>query len=196
MTFRIPRVLQKSYYFTCVAVGLFMLFGAGKVVFSASYENIPLPVAVFLGIFLAIWFGGVCFLVLYYGITALETIELDRDEIRVCIGRFVLRRIPVGSIKTVGLSVLYGKGDHVLEVLLVLSPKTPEELSIKGRRRLEKAHVRRRMLREGIDPEGDHAAAKAYLFGHFMRAALWIQNSEQAQAALRTYLPNAVFICK
>ena len=127
------------------------------------------------------------------GLCALHTIEMDRNEIRVCMGSVVLRRIPKEQIKTVGVSVLFGRGNkNPNMVLLVLSSKTVEELNEKGKKRLEKSFVAERMFQMGVLPEGNYAGARAYLFEHFVGAPLWLEDSVEAREMLRKYFTTTV----
>ncbi len=191
---RIPRVTEKPYYLLFSAVALFMGISAGKNILPASYDNVPMVILPFLFAFIGVWFGFVIYMFLF-GLSALQTLEMDRDEIRVRMGPVVIRRIPTDRIKTVGLNVMFNRANTEPSVfLLALSSRTPEELNEKGLRKLQKPQIKKRMLRAGVIPEGKYAGAKACLFERFPGLMLWVEDSEEARRLLKKNLTTTVFL--
>lgn len=191
---KMPRVNSKSHFLLFGAFAVFAGVFVGKDILPASYDNVPAVILPFLIAFLVAWFGFILF-AFFHGLTALQTVSMNRDEIRVCIGPVVVRRITTDRIKTVGLSVEFGRGDVSPSMFyLVLSGKLPEELNEKGIRKLNKSYHCQKMGRAGVAPDGKYAAAKAYLFDNYLGAALWIEDSEEARQMLKKNLTTAVFL--
>ena len=191
---RIPRVKEKAYYLLFSTVALFMGISVGKNILPASYDNVPVVILPFLVAFIGVWFGFVIYMFLY-GLSALQTLEMDRDEIRIRMGPLVIRRIPTDRIKTVGLYVTFNRANTEPSMfMLALSLRTPEELNEKGQRKLRNSQIKKRMLRAGIIPEGKYAGAKACLFERFPGLMLWVEDSEEARQLLKQNLTTTVFL--
>ena len=191
---RFPRVKNKGYFLLFSVMALIMALLPGDDLFHFSWGNTPEFMKVFIVTFLCLWYGFLVFLFLF-GLTGFQSVELSQDEIRICMGPLVLRRIPTVRIKTVGQGVVYGKRSRSPQLfLLILSSKTTETLNEKGMKRLKNKDICSRMRQCGVYPEGTYAGARAYLFEQFAGFTLWIEDSDKVCTALRKYLTTTVFI--
>ena len=195
---KLPRVVNKGFYLAFAGFAGCMLVMAVKGLWDTSFEDTP-PWAMVLSItFLATWFFIVARFVLS-GLVALETIELERDEIRVCLGPIVLRRIHAEQVKTVGIGVIRSKdkdqyGLYKGTVYLVLSKHSPETLNDKGKRFLHSSETARLMQVFPVKLDGFYAAAKAYLLNHVFHSLLWVEYTYEMEKALRTHITTAIFL--
>ena len=115
---RFPRYRHKEFGLLFSAFAVFMIINAAKRMFPLDLGDGPLGSKIFIVVFLTCWYGLLVAFVLY-GLTWLQTIEIDREEIRICFGRFVVRRIPIRQVRSVGMSVQYGKrGISMWELVL------------------------------------------------------------------------------
>lgn len=134
-----------------------------------------LPMGIFIFCFLLVWFSIPIGLLIYMS-QAFQTIRLDREEVRLCIGPWVLRRIPCREIRTVvrtgtsPLPVARGKRGH--QYCLVLC--TDELESLQGDMSLERL---KNKLDRGLTP-----------------GTLVVDWSEELEAVLRRTLRYAAFI--
>lgn len=189
---RIPRYRNKGFGLLFSAFAIFMMWHAAKDMFPLDLGNGPLWTKIFVVAFITCWYGSLTAFVLY-GLTWLQTLEIDREEIRVCFGQFVVRRIPLGRIKSVGRSVMYSKND-IITHLLVLSKEDRYMLNEKGEKYLKRRRVRRWMTRAGIPTGGRDAAARACLFESRKGVLLKLEWTEEAERILREYLPGRIFL--
>ena len=84
---RFPRTTNKGQMFSFGAVGLFMVTAAAVLLLSTSFAETPPIVLVFCGVFLAAWFAFAGFMA-SFAVRPLETVEIDRQEIRICLGKW------------------------------------------------------------------------------------------------------------
>ncbi len=189
-----PRNRKKLFLSLC-AFSVFVTYSLFSVISVDSFSSVPPVIMPFVVLFFTAYFGALLWFFLV-GLTAFQTIELNRDEIRLRLGPLVLKRIPTDTIKTVGVCALYSKNSRTVPDMrcLVLSDKSPEELNEKGQKRLKNKKLRNLMQNEGVAAEGAYAAAKVYLFEHLFFAPLWIEQSDEAQQALREVLLCARFL--
>ena len=191
---RFARYKDKGFGLT------FSLFVAGMAIFAAT-KMFPLDLGdgpvlskIFVLVFIAFWYGLLAVFFLY-GLSTVQDVEIDSREIRVCMGKFVVRRIPLETVKTVGMSVEYAsKGNGIAYWMLVLSEKDRYELEKMGQKYLKRRGVRYWMSKAGVSAEGSYAAARAFLFQSRKGELLRLEWSEGKEAVLRQYLPTAVFL--
>lgn len=118
---------------------------------SVDYSGVPWQVWPFIGLI----FGGFIWFFLLGAAMALfclERIELDRMELRVCLGPVVLCRRPVRSIRTVCYGEIgFGRGNPTYEGFVLLSTSTRRNIEEEGRRILaRKPSARRSILSQGM----------------------------------------------
>lgn len=194
---RLPRLVQKDHYFILAGGAVMMLLMAGCSLWDLSFETTPPWAIALCVVFLSVWFGVIGWFA-SFGIVALQSVEIDRDEIRVCLGPVVLRRIPIEAIRTVGIGVMQNKDRHShgysTEVFLVLSRYAADELNEKGRRFLHSSRTERLSQDAPVTPKGPYAAAKAYLLRYIFRNLLWVHYTSEMEAALRKRLNTALFL--
>lgn len=184
----IPRVETKMLILGHSMIAVFMGTGAGFTVFSASYDSVPSVIMPFVVVFLASFFLFVL-INFFYGLTALHTIEVSTEELRVYLGPVTVKRISAERVKTVGIMAEpHSKGNTTLLYLLLLTDKSKEELNQKGQKYLRRRDLLRRMEQAGLPATGPDSAAKAYLFASRRRSLLWIEDSKQTREVLRRYL--------
>lgn len=189
---RFSRYEEKGYGLLMAGFGLIVSVHAAKAMFPLDLGDGPLFLKIFIILFLSCWYGLLlCFIL--YGLRSLHTIEIDDQEIRVCLGRLVLRRIPLEQVKTVGISAQYARtGITYLE--LVLSRYAPDELEERGQRYLKKRRVRHWMTRAGISSQGYWPAARACLFDSSKAVTLRMERTTEAESILRLHLHSAAFL--
>ena len=191
---RINRYRHRGPGLLFAAGAVFMAVWAAKDMFPLDLGSGPLWTKIFIVAFITCWYGLLVGFVLY-GLSWLQTIEIDREEIRVCFGKFVVRRILLERVKTVGMSVqYYSKGQGISTWELVLSEKDRYELSEKGEKYLERKSVLRRMKQAGVSADGPDAAARACLFENPRGILLRMEWTEEAENALRQRLSTAKFM--
>lgn len=174
------------------AFALFVGIHAARSMFPLDLGNAPLPVKIFVVLFIFCWYGGLLAFALF-GLRWAHTIEIDDVEIRACLGRLVLRRIPLEHIKTVGISVQYSK-TSISFLELVLSGHDLDELAERGQKYLRKRRVQTWMSRAGVSLQGSHAAAKACLFDSHRAVLMRMEWTAEAESILRLHLRSAVFL--
>lgn len=190
----IPRVESKMFILGHSMIAVFMGAGAGFTVFSASYDSVPSVIMPFIVVFLASFFLFVL-VNFFYGLTALHTIEISTEELRVYLGPVTVKRISAERVKTVGIMAEpHSKGNTVLLYLLLLTDKSKEELNQKGQKYLRQRDLLRRMEQAGLPATGPDSAAKAYLFASRSSSLLWIEDSKQTREVLRTYLSGVEYL--
>lgn len=189
---RFPRYREKGFGLIGSAFGLFMLIQAASRMFPMDLGDGPLLSKLFIILFLSCWYGFL-FLFILLGLRSMHTIEIDNMEIRVCLGRLVLRRIPLEQVRTVGISVQYSKTD-ICYPELVLSRYAPDELEERGRKYLKKRRVRRGMLRVGVPCQGPYSAARACLFDSYRAVLLRMELTAEAESILRLHLRSVTFL--
>lgn len=178
----------------------FSLFAAGMAIFVAT-KMFPLDLGegpvwskIYVLVFMTFWYGLLVVFFLY-GLSTAQDIEIDSREIRVCMGKFVVRRIPLEKVKTVGMSVEYAsKGNHITNWMLVLSEKDRYELEEKGQKYLKRRGVKKRMIKAGVSAEKPYGAARAFLFERRKGELLRAEWSEGIEAVLRQRLPFSTFL--
>jgi len=179
---------------------MFAVFSAGMAIFAATkmfpleLGNGPIWSKILVAVFIICWYGLLLAFVLY-GLSWMQTIEIDSREIRVCLGKLVVRRIALDKVKTVGMSVEYAsKGTHITSWMLVLSEKDRYELNEKGQKYLKRRGVRKRMVKAGVSAEEPYGAARAFLFESSKGVLLRTEWAEKTEAILRQHLPFATFL--
>lgn len=194
---KLPRVIHKEGILAFGGFALAMMFAVLYHLCDLSFETTPLYGIVISCMILLSWFCFTGYMTMY-GLTALQTIEIDRDEIRICIGRFVLRRIKTDSVKTVGIGAARSKykryGLYHGTIYLALSKDTVDELNKKGKHCLHSLSTKRAMDFAPVLLDGPNAAAKSYLLNHYLNGLLWIEWSREAEAALRQCLSTSIFL--
>lgn len=178
----------------------FSLFIVGMAIFAATkmfpfdLGDGPVWSKIFVLVFIAFWYGLLAVFFLY-GLSTVQDVEIDSREIRVCMGKFVVRRIPLETVKTVGMSVEYAsKGNRITNWMLVLSEKDRYELDEKGQKYLKRRGVGKRMAMAGVSAEEPYGAARAFLFESRKGELLRLEWSEGKEAILRQRLPFATFL--
>lgn len=178
----------------------FSLFIVGMAIFAATkmfpfdLGDGPVWSKIFVLVFIAFWYGLLAVFFLY-GLSTVQDVEIDSREIRVCMGKFVVRRIPLETVKTVGMSVEYAsKGNRITNWMLVLSEKDRYELDEKGQKYLKRRGVGKRMAMAGVPAEEPYGAARAFLFESRKGELLRTEWSEGKEAILRQYLPASAFL--
>ncbi len=195
---RLPRLAEKENYLAFAGGAVMMLLVAGNNLLDLSFEGTP-PWAMVLCVgFFAAWFGVVIWFA-SFGIVALQDVEIDRDEIRVCLGPVVLRRIPLSEVKTVGVSSAMQNKNRDFngrrtEMFLVLSGCTADELNEKGRRLLNSSRTVKLSQDMSVTLKGPYAAAQAYLLHHMLGSLLWVHHTPEMEAALRNRLNTTLFL--
>lgn len=179
---------------------MFAVFSAGMAIFAATkmfpleLGNGPIWSKILVAVFIICWYGLLLAFVLY-GLSWMQTIEIDSREIRVCLGKLVVRRIALDKVKTVGMSVEYAsKGIQITSWMLVLSEKDRYELNEKGQKYLKRRGVRKRMSKAGVSSEEPYGAARAFLFESNKGVLLRAEWAEKSEAILREHLPCAAFL--
>ena len=171
---------------------LFMAIHAARTMFPLDLGDGPLWLKMFIILFLSCWYG-LLFVFILYGLRSVHTIEIDELEIRVCLGRLVLRRIPLEQVRTVGISVQYSRTD-ICYLELALSRYVPDELEGRGQKYLKKRRVRKWMLRAGVPCQGPYSAARACLFDSYKAVLLRMERTMEAESILRLHLRSATFL--
>lgn len=189
---RIARYRNKGFGLLFSAFSLFMMVSAAKDMFPLNLGNGPLWSKIFAVMFMTCWYGLLAGFALY-GLTWLQTLEIDREEIRVCFGSFVVRRIPTRRIQSVGMSAQYSK-NRISLWEIVLSEYDRYTLNEKGGKYLERRRVRKWMTCAGVSTEGRDAAARACLFESGKGIILRLEWTEEAEQILRAYLPDKTFL--
>ena len=189
---RFSRYHEKLYGLFFSAFALFMGIHVARSMFPLDLGNTPMAAKIFIVLFIFCWYGGLLVFTLF-GLRWVHTIEIDNIEIRVCLGRLVLRRIPLEQIKTVGLSALYSRSS-IIFLELVLSSYDLDELAERGQKYLNKRSVRKWMSEAGISLQDPHAAAKACLFESRKAVVLKMERTMEAESILRLHLHSAVFL--
>lgn len=189
---RIPRYRGKGYGLMFPLFAVFMMVLAASKMLPLDLGDGPLYSKIFVVAFIFCWYGLLAVYALH-GLSWLQTLEIDREEIRVCLGRFIVRRIPIRQIRSVGMSVQYGK-HHISIWELVLSEEDRHTLNQRGEKYLKRWSVRKWMKAAGVSAEGRDAAARACLFQSRKGILLRAEWTEEAEAILRRYLPDSAFI--
>lgn len=190
-----PRILNKIHFLAFGIGALFVLVGAAIKLFPQGFGSTPMVMRVVVTLLMMVWFGLMgCFVLL--GFTALHTVRIGHGEIHVCLGRFVLRRIPAERVKTVGVGMITFGRDRPKsrQHLLVLSARTTEEMDEKGASLPDTMRIRKQMPYILRPIAGVHAAARAYLLDNFLFSLLWMEYSPGAEEALRENLKTAQFL--
>lgn len=191
---KFSRYRDKSYGLLFSAFAAAMAFFAATKMFPLDLGDGPVWSKIVVVVFMTCWYGLLLGFFLY-GLSWTHTIEIDSREIRVCLGKFVVRRIPLKKVKTVGMSVEYAsKGNHITNWMLVLSEKDRYELEEKGQKYLKRRGVRYWMTKAGVSSEGSYAAARAFLFKSRKGELLRAEWTEEKEAILRQRLPFATFL--
>lgn len=197
---RFPRMIAKGQMMAFGAGGLFMLVAVVIMLMDTSFDSTPPAAIVFCCVFLAVWFALVGFMA-SFAIKPLETVEIDGHEIRICLGRLVLRRIPTDKIRTVGIVGFKVRVNGLylqpVQSIVVLSFKSPQEMEKKGTKALlgRDGLSVQTMLREiGQDRNDAYRTARAYLQQKNLFNPLWLEWNDEAVAQLRRCLPCATFL--
>ena len=191
---RFPRYRERGFGLLFSAFAAAMAISAAAEMFPLDLGDGPLWSKVIVVVFMTCWYGLLLIFFLY-GLSWAQTIEINDLEIRVCLGNFVVRRIPLENVKTVGISVVYAnKGSHIVNWMLVLSEKDRHELEEKGQKYLKRRSVRYWMSKASVSSEGAYASARAFLFQSRKGELLRTEWTEETEAILRQRLPFATFL--
>lgn len=178
------------------AAALMALWGIG-IVFMAIYgisggfTTWYLPVwemewytAIFVTVFMSVWFGFAFFWT-WMALRPLQTVRLDGNEVKICFGPLVLRRMGYTEIRTVVLTAerfRLSRGQYRSDPRrLILSDKTVEEL-------LEKAGV------SGNSCKNQELYIRNYLRYHWKEKRFFLEWTEEVEGILREKLTTSVFI--
>lgn len=200
---KIPRTTDKD---------IFLIFGLGATgitgtglfqMLRANYSSVPwwawpivglLPLAFFCMFLVGLIFLAYC----------AQHVELDRHELRLCLGPVVLRRIPAVSVRTIGYGEIdTSETDSRFGGLLMVSTRTPEELTEEGKRLLDKRKsLRRNFSNRGMNADRWDTRLQA-CFEHRMLWALAgfgkdiaLGYTLERAMILKKNLPTAVFCVK
>lgn len=149
-----------------------------------------------------------CFLIfLAVGLSMLALcagkIVIDREEIKLCVGQLILKRIPVGEIRTVAFGYAsFGRYSRTIDVpMLILSAEDAEQLVEKGSRIIRRKSSLRQQLRSmGFDPDSRKSCAYVALCEKIVAYLLpWKKGmlmgfSVQRTELLRRHLPGSEFL--
>lgn len=115
-------------------------------------------------VFFILYFGILAWMVLS-GLAALQSLEIDREEIRVYFGPLMIRRIPVNAIRSVVRSTKFegksGRDPQYPMRVLMLRFETPAQRRERGERPM-------------------------------LGSSFWLEDTEEARIALRRMLPRSV----
>lgn len=189
---RFPRYRQGGFGLVFSAFAVFMIVSAAKSMFPLDLGDGPLWTKILVVVFLICWYGLLVLFALC-GLSSLQAIEMDHEEIRACFGSIVVRRIPLAQIKSVGISAQYGR-HGIIGREMVLSEKDRHELNEIGVKYLKRRRVCKWMKRAGVSAEGADAAARACLFESRKGVLLRMEWTVEAEATLRKYLSAARFL--
>ena len=194
---RLPRFIDKKGMLMLSGFAFAMMLAVIFLLCDTSFEFTPLYGIIISCGFLLVWFCAAGYMVLC-GLAALQTVEIDQDEIRICVGRWVLCRIRTDCVKTVGIGAAPGKikryGLYHGTVYLALSKYSVDELNRKGRKYLRSLGTAKAMDFAPVTLDGSNAAAKAYLLNRFSNGLLWVEWSQEMETALRQNLLTSVFL--
>ena len=158
---RIPRVRNKRKPLERSAcVLLFIAFVISRL---SGYDHFQgsLFTDIFEVGFFTIYFGGLVWMLLP-GLTALQSVEIDREEIRVYLGPLRIRRIPTNAVRSVMRSTKYGEWKNAAPVfVLLLQLESPAQRRERGERPL-------------------------------LPTSFWIEETEEVRSILNRVLPRSV----
>lgn len=191
---KLPRVRSRLHLLIFGGATLYASF-----LLASAITRMKLDIMLILALpVIAIWvfMAGIA---IWAGLAALQTIRLDNENLRVCIGPITLRRIPLARIKTVGVSRMPLTTRAIwhpdaCKRVLVLSFMTADELIRMGEKSLQDPKIQRDMEKDGLSVTDSLAPARAFVMQKPLRHALWIQDSPKAETALREYLTTTIFI--
>ena len=191
---KLPRVRSRLHLLIFGGATLYACFLLASAVSSLKFDITLILAAPVVAIWL--FMAGVA---IWSGLAALQTIRLDSEYLRIYVGPIVLRKIPLGRIKTVGASRLPLTTRAVwhqeaCKRVLVLSFMTADELISKGEKFLQNPEIRRNMEKDALSTTDTLAPARAFVMHKPLIHALWIQDSPKAEEALRQYLTDSIFI--
>lgn len=157
---RIKRVYQKGKVLSRAVGAILFLFIVSKSFFEDGFRLTGSAVDLLVILFLAMYFGMILWMILP-GLAAFQSLEIDREELRLYIGPLLLRRIPLRCIHSVTRTRKFGgeKSKDSLDVVVLLfeSPARCRELGERPR------------------------------FGR----SFWAEDSQQLRTALEKNLPRA-----
>ena len=180
--------------------------GLGAVVLwkmaTAEYGDTPFFAMLFVFAF------SCCFLIfLAVGLSMLALcagrIVIDREEVKLCIGKLILKRIPTGEIRTVAFGYAsFGRYSRTIDVpMLILSAEDAEQLVEKGSRIIRrKSNWRRQLQNMGLDPDSQNSCAYVALCEKVVayllpwKKGLLMSFSVQRTELLRRHLSGASFL--
>lgn len=160
---RIQRVWQKQRLLTRSLVALiFTIYVSFRLFRNASFTGSVVDLATV--VFFTLYFGILAWMILS-GLAAWQSLEIDREEIRVCFGPLRVRRIPVNAIRSVAASTKFegksGRDPQYPMRVLLLRFETPAQRRERGERPM-------------------------------LGSSFWLEDTEEARAVLRRMLPRSV----
>ena len=160
---RIQRVRQKHRLLTSsLGALIFTIFVATRLFQHDPLTGSAVDLAAIA--FFTLYFGGLAWMILP-GLATLQTLELDREELRVYVGPLMIRRIPVNAIRSVVKSTKFegrsGRDPQYPLRVLLLRFETPAQRRERGERPM-------------------------------LGSSFWIEDTEEARSVLRRMLPRSV----
>lgn len=175
----------------------------GLTTWKLPFWRMDLGAGIFIAVFLLIWYGLVLFAVrlLFLG---LEQVRIDREEVQLCLGPIVLRRLHFSEI----LTVVRTGGDMSEWPVTPLRTAYPQkkkrnlvfctENADEVRERSRRLKNRRKANLQQIRMQDQKKATNQEVKRHFERRMLitpfWMEWSSDAENTLRERLTTTVFI--
>lgn len=160
--------------------------------------EMELPVAVFVSLFLLLWYGFVIFWI-WLAARPLHTVRVSRDWVKFCIGPVVLRKIAACDIATVvitdaGYGWNSGRYIQTRNAGIYLSRLSAEELRERSMDRNTRRRKQKQELHLSDSARGKDSAVAARMSKGLMGRKWYLDWSESAEQALRGNLTTSVFI--
>lgn len=191
--------LEMGIAFTGMPVVAFTLL------LTSRYDNIPPAAWLIAGPILLAIICGFGFLLcngLGMLLYCVGRIELDREEIRIKLGRITVRKWNMDSIKTVAYTEQgFGRTHTFYYGILVLSTESPEEIERKGNKKIDRELMLwRELMDRGMKLGRRETAAYAYCQGKLTwlmlgcRKGMSFGYTDERKEVLRRYLRHTEFI--
>lgn len=197
----VRRVYDPPFTLVFAAWGMMMICMAiwgisdGFTTWKLPVWEMELGPGIFVTLFMGFWFGFILFLVSLC-LRPLHRVKISPEEIRICLGPIVLRRISTLDILTVVRT-----GELPPLVRLASYRYAPKYAHIPKAWRLVLSTVPTEQLRENARNAATrdmHTVPNSrvckYMERAFFQNRFWLEWSKEAEAALRKALPSAVFI--